>query len=215
MTAAASGRAEAPNGRELLLRVARDVFHEDGYRKASMRKIGKRAGMSQTAIYYHFTDKEDVLFTLIDDFTNRFTATLMAAVAAGRSPRDKLANLISAQLDLLVENFRDLKILSQDKSNLSEMRLRLIRSKEKTVLEMYRACLDEWRKAGGLEGIDSTVAAFTIIGAINWLYQWYSPDRSPPWDTVKQSMLRQLLQGLDGSGANAPAEPPAAMVPAP
>ncbi|MCC7286558.1 MAG: TetR/AcrR family transcriptional regulator [Burkholderiaceae bacterium] len=192
-----SDTANPINGRELLLRIARDVFYEDGYQKATMRKIGQRAGMSQTAIYYHFTDKEDVLFTLIEDFTNRFSSRLVSAVARGRSPREQLANLISAQLDMLVENNRDLKILSQDKSHLSEMRLRLIRSQEKTVLSLYRACLDEWRKAGGLPGIDSTVAAFAIIGAINWLYQWYVPDGPIPWETVKQSMLLQLLQGLD------------------
>jgi AcrR family transcriptional regulator len=200
------------HGRELLLRVARDVFYEDGYQKATMRKIGKRADMSQTAIYYYFTDKEDVLFTLIDDFTNRFCNRLLSAVAGGRGPREQLANLISAQLDMLVENGRDLKILSQDKGHLSEMRLRLIRSKEKTVLTLYRACLDEWRKAGGLAGIDTTVSAFTIIGAINWLYQWYVPDGPVPWETVKQSMLRHLLQGL-GAQPEALAAVPAAADP--
>jgi AcrR family transcriptional regulator len=205
--------AEDSSARELLLRVARDVFYEDGYQSATMRKIGKGAGMSQTAIYYWFTDKEDVLFTLIDDFTNRFVNRLVSAMAGAQGPREQLAQLISAQLDMLVESPKELKILSQDKGHLSEMRLRLIRSKEKTVLSLYRACLDAWRRAGGLRGIDSTVAAFTIIGAINWLYQWYVPDGPVAWKTVKQSMLRQLLHGLGdlppatlSEGAPLPAE---------
>lgn len=211
MKGAGTLNRESAKGRDLLLEAAREVFYEDGYQKASMREVARRIGMSQAAIYYHFTDKEDLLFTLIDDFTERFSATLMRAVAGGVSPQEKLGNLIAAQLDMLVENQRDLKILSQDKGHLSKMRLRLIRSKERTVLEIYRACLDEVRKGGGLNGIESTVAAFTIIGAINWLYQWYRPGEGLPWATVKQSILRMVLQGVGMSGAPAEGAAPARM----
>src|ERR1035437_75524 len=199
------GSENPVTARDSLLRAARDVFFEDGYQKASLRKIGKLAGTSQTAIYYYFVDKQDVLFTLIDDFTNHFANKLTTTFASGRNPREQLANMISAQLDLLLENSKDIKILSQDKGHLSEIQQRLIRSKEKTVVTIYRACLNEWRKAGGLTGIDSTVAAFTVIGAINWLYQWYSPDGLLSWETVKKSMVRQLLQGFGESADGKPA----------
>lgn len=189
-------KADVLNGHDLLLNAARDVFFEDGYQKASMRQVARRTGMTQAAIYYHFTDKEDLLFTIIDEFTERFAAMLMGAMASAQSPQEKLSNLVSTQLDMLIEYPKDLKILSQDKGHLSEMRLRVIRSKEKTVLTIYRACLEEMRKAGCLTDIDSTVAAFTIIGAINWLYQWYRPDGDLPWHTVKQSTLKQVLQGV-------------------
>lgn len=205
MKGAGTLNRESTKGRDRLLEAAREVFYEDGYQKASMREVARRIGMSQAAIYYHFADKEDLLFTLIDDFTERFSETLMSAVASGVSPQEKLSNLIAAQLDMLVENQRDLKILSQDKGHLSKMRRRLIRSKERTVLEIYRACLGEVRKGGGLTGVDSTVAAFTIIGAINWLYQWYRPDEGLPWTTVKESILKMVLQGVGMPGV--PAEP--------
>ena len=193
---AVSGKADVVNRRDLLLNAARDVFFEDGYQKATMRQVARRAGMTQAAIYYHFTDKEDLLFTMIDNFTDRFAAMLMGAMASAQSPEEKLSKLISVQLDMLIEDTKDLKILSHDKGHLSEMRLRVIRSKEKTVLTIYRACLEEMRKEGCLTDIDSTVAAFTIIGAINWLYQWYRPDGDLPWQTVKKSILKQVVRGV-------------------
>ncbi|MGL5437254.1 MAG: TetR/AcrR family transcriptional regulator [Lachnospiraceae bacterium] len=49
-----------------ILQVAREEFLAKGYEKASLRKIAQRVGISATAIYRHFKDKEELFSALVE-----------------------------------------------------------------------------------------------------------------------------------------------------
>lgn len=50
---------------EKIILAARDEFSEYGYEKASMRRIGKRCGLTAAALYRHFDSKEDMFDALV------------------------------------------------------------------------------------------------------------------------------------------------------
>ncbi len=50
---------------EKIIQAARDEFSEYGFEKASMRRIGKRCGLSAAALYRHFDSKEDMFEALV------------------------------------------------------------------------------------------------------------------------------------------------------
>ena len=45
---------------------AKAEFLERGYEKASMRSIGKRAGMTAAGLYRHYANKEDMFQALVE-----------------------------------------------------------------------------------------------------------------------------------------------------
>lgn len=45
---------------ENILKAARAEFMKNGFEKASIREIAKRAGVTSAALYRHCTDKEDL-----------------------------------------------------------------------------------------------------------------------------------------------------------
>jgi len=51
--------------KELILSCARDIFLKEGLSHFSMRKVASCAGMSATALYRHFTNKEELLFQVL------------------------------------------------------------------------------------------------------------------------------------------------------
>ena len=54
--------AEAKEGiRENIIQIARELFVNDGYENASMRKIAAKAGFAPTKIYYYFDNKKQIL----------------------------------------------------------------------------------------------------------------------------------------------------------
>ena len=53
--------------RQQILDAARDLLVRDGYEKLSMRRVAERIDYSPTAIYLHFTDKQDLVFSLCDE----------------------------------------------------------------------------------------------------------------------------------------------------
>ena len=53
---------------ERIRKVAREEFLEKGFRKASMREIGRKAGLTPSALYRHYPSKEDMFNSLLDPF---------------------------------------------------------------------------------------------------------------------------------------------------
>src|SRR5260221_9833654 len=65
--------------RQAILAAAGELFLEQGYERFSMRKVAERIGYSPTTIYLYFRDKDDLLFTVIDDGFVRFGQQLALA----------------------------------------------------------------------------------------------------------------------------------------
>jgi AcrR family transcriptional regulator len=64
--------ARLENGRRDLMDIAIDCFARFGYQGASIDRIAKAAGLTKGAIYYHFKDKEELLFEAVKSRVGQF-----------------------------------------------------------------------------------------------------------------------------------------------
>src|SRR5258706_14072171 len=64
--------ARQENGRRDLMDIAIDCFARFGYQGASIDRIAKAAGLTKGAIYYHFKDKEELLFEAVKNRVSQF-----------------------------------------------------------------------------------------------------------------------------------------------
>lgn len=56
------------NRRDLIINSAIDIFSEKGYMETNMKEIAARSGIKASAIYNHFSSKEDILNTILDEY---------------------------------------------------------------------------------------------------------------------------------------------------
>lgn len=87
--------ARLENGRRDLMDIAIDCFARYGYQGASIDRIAKAAGLTKGAIYYHFKDKEELLFAAVKNRVGQFErrvisdiGTVKDAIAALRHVTD-------------------------------------------------------------------------------------------------------------------------------
>jgi len=66
------------NLRQEILDAARDIFVKEGYNGLSMRRIAEKIDYSPTAIYLHFEDKDDLVFSLCEETFSRLVGELEA-----------------------------------------------------------------------------------------------------------------------------------------
>jgi AcrR family transcriptional regulator len=98
----------APLMKDLKARIsltAQELFLTEGVEGVSMRKIAERVGVTATAIYRHFRDKEEVL----EEIINAGLATLseyLAPALRGEDPCQRLRRLIDAYLKFALEQPR-------------------------------------------------------------------------------------------------------------
>ena len=89
---ASSRPARSENGRRDLMDIAIDCFARYGYRSTSIARIAESAGLTKGAIYYHFRDKEELLFEAVANRLSQFersvTAQILPLTDASRGLRD-------------------------------------------------------------------------------------------------------------------------------
>lgn len=189
-------KPDAANRRLEIISAAVDLFYEYGYQKASVRDICRKVGLTQAAIYYHFHNKEEILYTIIDQFSNDLYFTLRSCLKNEKNPIDRLRDAIYQHIISIKSNRKGAKIIIEDKRFLKGELNRLVKEKEKIIFYMYKSCLDEVQKTGKLSNCDLTVMTFGIIGMINWLYHWYNPAKSLPLETIADQIINILFGGL-------------------
>lgn len=83
-----AARAEGREARDELLSAALRVFAGRGYREAGVDEIAAEAGYSKGALYWHFTGKEELLQTLLEERIDRPMRDMVGLLESAPPERD-------------------------------------------------------------------------------------------------------------------------------
>lgn len=96
---------ETRDGRLRLLRAAGEVAAESGYDGASIARICAKAGLPASSLYWHFSDKDDLLAEVVDHSYEEWYAAQPAwsPVAPGATWTDELRERLALSLGSLTD----------------------------------------------------------------------------------------------------------------
>ena len=69
-------KEEALKTKKKIMMSALDMFCEKGYTHSSLEDIADRIGLTKGAVYWHFKNKQDLLFSLAEELNIRGTKIL-------------------------------------------------------------------------------------------------------------------------------------------
>jgi AcrR family transcriptional regulator len=96
--------------KERIFRASRDLLRQKGIVGFSMRGVAERVGVSATALYRHFADKDALLATLLDEGFSTFSSYLMRALAE-KTPLERLRGAGYAYFDFARDHPRDYALM--------------------------------------------------------------------------------------------------------
>lgn len=96
--------------RSRILHEARELLLESGITGFSMRAVAERVGVSATALYRHFDDRDALLASLLDEGFRNFGSYLLGALS-GASPLERFRLTGKAYLTFALENPRDYELM--------------------------------------------------------------------------------------------------------
>ena len=97
--AAAERPVRSENGRRDLMDIAIDCFARFGYQATSIDRIAKAAGLTKGAIYYHFKDKEELLFEAVKSRVSQFERRVTAEIQSVHDAAAALARVTDVCLE--------------------------------------------------------------------------------------------------------------------
>jgi AcrR family transcriptional regulator len=73
-----------------------DCFARLGYQGTSIDRIARDAGVTKGAVYYHFRDKEEILFEAVKDRIGGFEQQVLEEITPGRDALENLRHVVDA-----------------------------------------------------------------------------------------------------------------------
>lgn len=183
-----------------ICRIAARVFFEKGYDGASMQDIAQSVGLTKAGLYHHVGSKDQLLFEIMNYGMDILHETVLDRVKAIADPRERLRQTIIGHIDLIVRA-RDLEItviLHENRSLKGALRKK-INARKREYIQMLEDLIAEVQQHSAVRPlITPRLAAFALLGIVNWLYQWYRPEGPIKEQELAQTYVDFFLRGLLG-----------------
>ena len=155
------------NTRERILGAAVRLFAQHGYDGVSMRDVAAEVGLTQAALYYHFSDKGELYLDAITHEFRAKEAMLNGLLDRGGSPWERLESFV-VKLAQMLDADQDLVRLTQwillDCNEVRQQKLA-----KHVFNDMYVAVQE---LASELDAsLDAHMLATSIFGLVNFHYQ--------------------------------------------
>jgi len=195
---------EESGRREEFLAAARTIFAHYGFRRASLEEIAREAGVSRTALYHHFRNKEDIFRAMCEAIYARATERAEAASEVEEPVDAKLLNVLDAQVGwvfrLLARSRHGLEIVDESNRLCADITAAWSRRSLKLLTRVLERAQEQGELDPSVSGFTSETAAGFLLLCAHGL-QGHSPSAPIPaaqYSRRLAGLVRLSVAGLGG-----------------
>jgi len=192
----APARSTSTLTRVHILKSAAHAFKQLGYHGATLEQIAAALKMQKGNLYYYFRSKEDILFACHQYSVDRLLDVLDTVERADLHPEQKLHRLLVGFVHTILDDlhgtalFLDIKVLGP-----KYLRQAIARRDEFD--RGLRRVIQQGVDWGVFDPkVDPKLLSFAIMGAVNWIPRWYSPEGPANSEEIADRFARYLIAGL-------------------
>jgi AcrR family transcriptional regulator len=141
-----------------------------------MSDIADAVGITKAGLYYFVESKEHLLYLITDYGLDILDETVIEPLKSVEGSEELLRQLISRHIQLVVHRPREMTIILHERTALTGLYREKIIERKKAYINYVRDIMIRLQKEGLARNVDATGATFFLLGAMNWIYQWYKVD---------------------------------------
>ncbi len=180
--------------RQEILHAALRAFKERGYHATTLDDIAERIGVRKTALYHYFPDKEAILYECHRESLTELDR-LMKEARELDTASEQLAHVIREHVRVMTDTLEGSPLAFEVTAFSPERQKEMIAARDRYEHELRRI-IDRGIEAGEFRRVDSKIAVFAVLGAINWIARWYSPEGSVHAPELGAQFAEHLVGGL-------------------
>lgn len=192
-------RAKRERRREEILRAALRAFRENGYHQTTLDDIAERLDVRKSALYHYFPDKESILYECHRESLGELER-IVAEARTLETPRERLSHVIREHVRVMTNTLEGSPLAFEVPALAPKRQAEIIAARDAYEHEVRRF-VEQGIRRGEFRDVDAKVAAFAMLGAINWIARWYRPEGALQADTLGAQFAEHLLGGLGATGA--------------
>jgi AcrR family transcriptional regulator len=188
--------------RRTLVQAAASVFGAKGIANTSIDDIARAAGLDRATLYYYYPNKDELFRDVVIEAVESNVVLAERIAASSDTASEKLRAFIAGLLGSYAQFYPHFfAFLREDPATLPPI---VVNGSETSVRDLYRrfdrALIDIIRS--GVESGDFRsdvplkLAAYGILGMLNWTYRWFDPAGPVDVDDVAAAFATLAVEGL-------------------
>lgn len=167
----------APSPRQrLFIETARAEFVRNGYGASSIRTIAQEAGMSLSALYYHYENKQELLFGILMDCVDTHDALCEAELAAaGPGPVSRLRALVTGMVRFRTACQEQSLMIATEVRNLEPANAAAYEVRRQAGNDRLRAIIEDGVDDGSFTTPQPQDCRRAILAMTTAISHWYDP----------------------------------------
>ena len=177
-------------------RTAARIILQKGYDATSVSDIAQALGITKAGLYHYIHGKTQLLFDIMQyglDELDREVAQPAHRIADAET---RLRFMIARHASIVTRGHGAVTILVDEARALTPAQNRKIARRKRQYFDLLRATLEEMKRQRKLRDVDVTVAAFSLLGMINWLSRWYRTSGPLDEQQIAKEIVGIALNGL-------------------
>ena len=195
-----NGRTRAKAGadrKQEIIDTAAEIFKEKGYQATSIQDVADAVDILKGSLYYYIKSKDDLLYEVIQEVHLRGLENLEASRNVGENALDRLHAFVVGHVTFNARHLTKMTVFFHDFRSLSPDRKEIIVEERDRYDTYLRELISDGQKEGVFrDDVDPRMAAFSILGSMNWIYQWYRPDGPKPIEEIAEEFATMAVNGL-------------------
>jgi AcrR family transcriptional regulator len=193
-------RTKEPVRSTELLNTAARIFRDRGYAATSVQDIADAMGILKGSLYHYIESKEDLLWMIVESpLTDLVDGARRIAADSAGTAADRLVRMGEAHGSYFDLHHPHMFVITQESgSTLSPNRRRALQTMQREYTDLWESVLTEGVRRRELrKDLDVSLAAFGILGALNWMFRWFIPGGLRSGAEVGRTMVGDYVQGLN------------------
>ncbi len=159
-----------------ILKSALSVLAEKGYHGTTMEDIANHLLMTKGSIYYYFKGKQDLVFQSQIKILNQSIQNVEEVKEKDLTIDEKLKTVIIRHIEYSLHEKSGFLLMVNPAEIFSEEQLTKIIQLREQYASCYDSLIEEGIEAGYFAVDNISIARNILLGAMNWVTQWYSAD---------------------------------------
>ncbi|HYN84362.1 MAG TPA: TetR/AcrR family transcriptional regulator [Pyrinomonadaceae bacterium] len=189
-------RAAGDERRAEVYRAAAQIILRKGFDATSVNDIAAALGMTKAGLYHYISGKKELLFDIMNFGLDELDEEVAAPARAIPDAEARLRFMIASHARLVTRGRGAITILVDEITALTPAQNRKITRRKREYFDCLRGLLDELKAQGKLRDVDTTAAAFSLLGMINWLSRWFRQDGALTAERAADEITDIALHGI-------------------
>lgn len=180
---------------EIILSAVR-IVNKKGFQGATMEEIAAELFMTKGSLYYYFKNKEDLIFQCHEMVLDQAIEELNTNYNEEAAHEEKLRKMIFTHIRYAIERKEMFNMIIKPEHIFSSDQLNVILQKRNKYANLFDQVITDGQESGTFTSAEPKIVRMILLGAMNWIQQWYKPEGAKSMEDIQVLYSEYLLKLL-------------------